>query len=182
MKRFALLIFVLVCFSLTAFAADVPAGDVFGGFQFDHLNDPADPPSITLYGWQASTAVNLHKTVGVVADFGGTYKTDQQGVKIKDFSYLFGPRFNFRQDKVTYFAEALYGGSHVGATATGLNASENDFTMAYGGGVDVKAGRVMIRVIEFDWAPVRSQLSGAQHWIKNNTRYGFGVVVPFGKK
>jgi hypothetical protein len=51
--------------------------------------------------------------------------------------------------------------------------------MAYGGGIDVHAGKVSIRVIQFDWVPVR--LGNDLPWATNNTRFGFGVVIPFGK-
>jgi opacity protein-like surface antigen len=164
MKRFALLLVVMVCLSLTAFAADVPGGDVFGGFSIDHLSSGGS--GFTAYGWQASAAANIHPMIGIVGDFGGQYKSGAH-----NYQYLFGPRFNARMDKVTYFGEAFYGGDHAG--------SSNNFAMAYGGGVDVAAGKLTIRVIQFDWIPIRISGGG---WLKNNTRYGFGVVMPFGKK
>ena len=49
--------------------------------------------------------------------------------------------------------------------------------MGFGGGVDVSAGdRLSIRVVQADWLP--SRFSGT--WIKNNVRFGFGVVYKIG--
>ena len=174
MKRFALLILVLVCLSLTAFAADVPKGDVFGGFSIAHSK--AGTASTTSYGWQASGAYNVNKLVGVVADFGGQYKSVGT-VKNHSYQYLFGPRFNARMDKYTAFAEAFYGGNR---SSSGTTSSSN-FAMAYGGGIDVQVGKIIVRAIQFDWIPSRSKVGTTTSWSKNNTRYGFGVVFPLGK-
>ena len=168
MKRIALLMMVMVCLSMTAFAADDGGKtSVFGGFLVGHS------PSYTPVGWQGSLAYDVHKTVAVVGDFTGLYKSGT-----KNHTYMGGPRFNFRQDKVTYFGEALFGGAHASVNVGSVSASGNAFAMAYGGGVDVKAGdKMMVRVIEFDWVPEHS--NGV--WAKKNTRYGFGVVFPLGK-
>ena len=164
MKRLALLLVVLVCLSVTAFAADVPGGDVFGGFSINHSSFTGG--SVTSYGWQGSAAFNVQKSVGVVADFGGQYKNGGHA-----YEYLFGPRFNARMDKVTYFGEALFGGVSGGGSKA--------FAMGYGGGIDVKAGeKLMVRAIQVDWIP--QHFSGV--WLKKDVRFGFGVVMPFGKK
>src|SRR5438105_13774774 len=97
MKRFALLMLVMVCLSLTAFAADVPAGDVFGGFSILHAGGTG---STNFYGWQASGAANVHKSLGLVGDFAGHYKT-VSGTEAKVYEYLFGRRVNFRMHQVT---------------------------------------------------------------------------------
>lgn len=130
-----------------------------------------------MYGWQGSVAGNMNSVVGIVADFGGQYKT-YTSVKNRNYQYLFGPRFNARMDKATFFVEALYGGNRNTAGAT----SKSSFAMAYGGGIDVAAGKhVNVRLIQFDWIPVRNS-GTTTSWTKNNTRYGFGVDFPFGKK
>jgi hypothetical protein len=164
MKRIALLALVMVCLSVTAFAADDGSKtSVFGGFLVGHS------PSFTPVGWQASLAYDAHKTVALVGDFTGLYKSG-----VKTYSYMGGPRYNVRQDKVTYFVEGLFGGSHTSVSSLSGNA----FEMAYGGGVDLKAGdKLIVRAIEFDWTPTHA--SG--NWSWKGTRYGFGVVFPFGK-
>src|SRR6185436_7078155 len=71
MKRLALLIVVLACWSIPAFAADVPFSEVFGGFSFNHRANANN--SLTYTGWQANAAFNVHEKIGVVADFAGEY-------------------------------------------------------------------------------------------------------------
>ena len=178
MKRFALLILVLVCLSLTAFAADVPKGDVFGGFSINHVTTGTTTKvSTTSYGWQGSGAANLTPIVGIVGDFGGQYKTVGT-TKNRNYQYLFGPRFNARMEKFTAFGEALWGGNH----SSKGTVSSSQFAMGYGGGLDVMAGKVMVRVIQFDWIPTRTKTGTTTTWTKNNTRYGFGISVPLGTK
>ncbi len=147
--------------------------DVFGGLALLSTEDINGDNSRELFtGWQVSVAGNVHRNVGLVADFGGQYKTIE-GFKLHAYSYLFGPRFNVRADKTTVFAEALLGGVRVG----GEGFSQNLFALGFGGGVDVKASnRVSIRVIEFDWLPNHSE----GYWSKKEVRILFGVVFHVG--
>ena len=58
-------------------------------------------------------------------------------------------------------------------TIVNNNGGGNHFTMGFGGGVDVAAGdNFAVRVIQFDWLPTK----GEPTWLKNNLRFGFGVV------
>jgi hypothetical protein len=166
MNRIGLLILLLLCCSSTAFAAEGLSGDVFGGFSLDHRSN--DNSTLTYTGWQANAAFDVHKAISAVADFAGEYKKFEDG----QVHYLFGPRFSWRTGKVTYFGEALYGGNRI--------KGNNFFAMGYGGGVDIKAGKVMIRVIQFDWVP--TNVGGEIGWVTNNTRFGFGVAIPFGMR
>lgn len=166
MSRLAVLILILTCVGIPAYAADVPVSEVFGGFSINHRSNLNN--SLTYTGWQANASFNVHKAIGVVADFAGEYKKDEDSQLL----YLFGPRFNVRKGRMTYFGEALFGADHVGG--------ENFFAMSYGGGIDVHAGKVSIRLIQFDWIPLR--LGNDLPWVKNNTRFGFGVVIPFGMR
>src|SRR5262249_5407842 len=132
--RSILSVLVVACFAIPVMAQEYPKAEVFGAFSVLHIRDSGD--KVTPLGWQASVAGNLNKSVGIVADFGGQYKTIS-GTKLKVYEYLFGPRFSVRRDNATVFAHALYGGHHFSAG----NQSGNGFTMGYGGGVDVKAGK-----------------------------------------
>ena len=166
MVRFSLLILLLVCFTATALAAKDPAGDIFGGLSINHTG--SDNNSINFTGWHASAAYNVHKAIGVMADFAGLYKKDEDG----QMQYLFGPRFSGQKNRLIYFGEALVGGDHI--------AGENFFAMAYGGGVEVDAGKLRIRVLQIDWVPVRR--GNGEPWLRNNVRYSFGVDIPFGTR
>ena len=166
MMRFALLVLSLACFCATALAAEGPAGDVFGGLSVDHT--ASENSAVTFTGWQVNAAFNVHKVIGVVADFAGEYKKDEDG----QLQYLFGPRFSGQKKRLIYFGEALFGGDHI--------AGGNLFAMGYGGGIEVQAGKIRIRLLQFDWIPVRR--GNGEPWVKNNTRYGFGVDIPFGMR
>lgn len=166
MQRFVFLLLILACLSTTAFAAEVPAGDVFGGLSVDHT--ASDNSAITFAGWQANAAFKVHKAIGIVADFAGEYKKDEDG----QVQYLFGPRFSGQKKRLIYFGEALFGGDRI--------AGGNYFVMGYGGGFEVQAGKIRIRPLQIDWIPIR--LGNDQPWLKNNVRYGFGVDIPFGMR
>lgn len=162
MKRFGLLVLLMVCLSLPAFAQDEYKGNVFGGLSVLHTT------GATPVGWQAAAAFNVKPMLSVVADFGAQYKNGGSSMQ-----YMFGPRVGVQREKVGYFAHALFGGDHFN------NGGGNAFAMGFGGGVDVKAGeKLSIRVIQFDWIPLRQ--NGVS--FNKTTRYGFGVVYPFGPK
>jgi hypothetical protein len=165
MLRLALLFLSLGCFTSTALAAEGPAGDVFGGFSVNHT--ASDNSAVTFTGWQVNAAFDIHKVIGVVTDFAGEYKRDEDG----QLQYLFGPRFSGQKKRLIYFGEALFGGDHI--------AGETFFAMGYGGGIEVQAGKIRIRLLQIDWIPVRR--GNGEPWVKNNMRYGFGVDIPFGK-
>ena len=166
MFRFSLLVVLFACFTATALAAEGPAGDVFGGLSINHT--ASDNSSLNFTGWHASAAFNVHKAIGIMADFAGVYKKDEDG----QLQYLFGPRFSGNKNGFIYFGEALYGADHI--------AGANFFAMAYGGGAEIAAGKVRIRVLQIDWIPVRR--GNGEPWLRNNVRYSFGVNVPFGMR
>lgn len=177
MKRFSMLVIMFVCFSLAAFAADVPKGDVFGGFTIDHSKKTG--VGLTTYGFQTSLAGNINKMVGIVADFAGEYKT-VSAVKKTNYQLLFGPRANvWHMDRFSTFVEALYG---INRVRSGPKVNKG-FAMAYGGGVDINAAKnINIRAFQVDWLPYRINTGTSKSWTKNNVRYSFGVDYLLGKK
>lgn len=153
----------LVFASGSLWAQDQPKAEVFGGFSIYTLASAGD--RTTSPGWQASVAGHLTPRFSVVGDFGGQY---EEGDSV--YQFLGGARVTERMEKASLFGHALFGGSRFGGEDT-------VFTMAYGGGVDVNAtDRIGIRVIQFDWLPLRS----AGRWFNNSLRFGFGVVYKFG--
>ena len=167
-KHFLLLVATLLCLSLPSWAQDYPKAEGFAGFSVMNI-DGGDRQS--LYGFQASVAGNASSMLGLVADFGGQYKTiDDVDVKVHLYEYLFGPRINVRGEKGTGFVHFLLGGARFG----GGGESDNAFAMGIGGGADVKVGssNTAIRVFQFDWVPAHSN----GEWEKKNVRVGFGIV------
>jgi hypothetical protein len=166
MKRLVMvLVAVVVLVPTTVWAQDLPQAEVFGGFSVLTIKD--EDVRTTPVGWQAAIAANVTEMFSIVGDFGGQYK---DGGSVHQF--LGGARVSRRLERASVFGHALFGGSKFEGGST-------EFTMGYGGGVDVAAGEKMaIRVIQFDWLPIRAD----GEWFSNNLRFGFGVVFKIGSK
>ena len=111
---------------------------------------------VELNGGSAALAFNLGRYVGLVGDFGGYAANQLQltgtganeplvvNAKGTAYTYLFGPRFSFRNDtRLTPFVQVLGGGIHasdmtvtncVGSSCTPL-PTQNTFAMTAGGGL-----------------------------------------------
>ena len=183
MKRLVMVIAaVVVLVPATVWAQDTPAAEVFGGFSVLTVSDSNITGSrITPVGWQASISANLNSRFGIVGDFGGEYKDDATNCpSCKFHSFLGGVRVGQRMEKATVFAHALYGGTRISAAGS---SSDTNFTMAYGGGVDLNAtDRIAIRIIQFDWLPMKFDTGTSSDWLTNSLRFGFGIVFKAGSK
>jgi opacity protein-like surface antigen len=168
MKRLILLTAVAIAFSQAAvWAQDAPKAEAFAGYSF--INFEAGENRDTVHGWQASVAGNLNPKLGIVADFGGHYESG-----LHFYEYLFGPRYNHRMAKTNVFGHALFGGTSAG----GDGASDSNFAMAFGGGLDIKANdMISIRAVQFDWLLSKND----DTWSKKDVRLGFGVVFALKK-
>jgi opacity protein-like surface antigen len=139
-------------------AQDFKRVEVFGGYQFAHAQ-----PNANGNGWNVALTGNLTHSIGITGDFSGNYES---GSSL--YTYMVGPTFALRRERVTPFAHALFGGAH----ADGVNA----FSMALGGGLDVNAGEhVAIRVIQADWLMFRR--AGESN--NGNARVSVGLVFRF---
>ncbi|MDR1727709.1 MAG: porin family protein [Acidobacteriota bacterium] len=183
MKKLVLVVVLLLGISSVAMAQDVPVASIFGGYSFYRCNDIAS--SCDLHGWNAAVDFNVNKNWAVTADFDGHYgwldQTDAQRIAnewtdVKSHSFLFGPKYTIgSSDKVRPYLHALFGINHVNPdTAT----VENNFAMAYGGGVDIKVNdRLSIRPAQVDYIGVRRFSE-----FEANVRYSGGIVLTFGSK
>lgn len=148
-------------------------------------------------GFNASGVFNVSKYVGLKADVSGHYKnfsatipgfTNQPKINASLYNVLGGVQFknNSKERRVKPFAHALVG---VGISKAKLNdsfcrealgtscpsefsESETAFSMAFGGGLDVRASkRVSFRVFQVDYNPLRKNGETT-----NNVRFSFGIV------
>jgi opacity protein-like surface antigen len=179
MKRVTLVAVCLLFISAIAVAADAPKAEVFGGYSYFRCDTGSSDVTCNLNGWNASVAFNAKKYLGIVANFGGSYGKIEDIVDTKIHSFLFGPQFSVRKDKVTPFAHALFGVAHVQQGITGLGTdSANEFAMALGGGLDINAGKkIAIRVAQADY--VMSRKGGESF---NNFSYSAGIVLKLGNR
>ncbi|MGA3080414.1 MAG: hypothetical protein ABSD44_03410 [Terracidiphilus sp.] len=157
---------------------------------------------VWLNGGSASIAYNLNRHLGIVADIGdytnseirfqGAYKAtvDVDNANGGALSYLFGPRYSFRQhDRFTPFAQVLFGGVHAGAVVLSncnmnctLLPDQNAFAMTAGGGLDIEVRRhLAIRVIQAEYMMTRfTDYNTGEGATQNDMRLSAGIVFRFG--
>jgi outer membrane protein OmpA-like peptidoglycan-associated protein len=125
---------------------------------YDYINfDPGSPfANFNNHGAAGSLAYNASRTLSLVGEL-GWYRFKNRDVGGTPFtgstvSYLFGPRLNLRRfDYFVPFAEFLLGGSHGGSSLIGAG-SQNSFTTATGGGVDMVLNKYFAwRVAQLDY-------------------------------
>jgi hypothetical protein len=166
-------VFVLVVGLLasTAFAADYPKVEIFGGFQYSGLEGYPNASGVNF-----AATENLTEWLGITGDLGAAY-TSQFGLARSNYTYTFGPTISLRAHKAyTPFVHALIGGDHASAGLNGSAATGNGLALLVGGGIDWKiAPHFAVRVPQVDWMIVH----GSAGTSTKNYRVCFGVVARF---
>jgi opacity protein-like surface antigen len=156
----------------SARAADAAKVEVGGGYSF--LNDVTSSQSFN--GWAASLAGYFGDSLGVAAEVGGNYATVSvvgTSVSLSEYSFMAGPKVVSRHNrKMTPFGQVLLGGVHLSGGVLGFTASETDFAVQPGAGVDVAVTPNMAVRVQGDYRLIRS--SGASD---NNFRLMLGIVL-----
>ena len=151
---------------------------------YDYVNfHPGDPFSnFNNHGGTGSFTYNASRWLGLTAELGGYRFKDRNlnGIPLNGsiVSYLFGPRLNWRKfDYFVPFAEFLLGGSHGGATLVGVG-SQNSFSVATGGGVDMVLSKNFAwRVAQLDYYMTNFSGIGVGGGARqDNFRAGTGLV------
>ena len=199
-------VFLLTAISARAQSApsEYPKGEISGGYSFysasvNYLNPfvvnplivgaPIPPEFINdrqgFNGYSVGGAVNFSRSLGLAAEFAYHHEDvikfdDAPDIDVSALTFLFGPRFTARGDKVEGFGHFLIGGTRRSLEEFG---SKTDFTLGIGGGLDVKVGRnFAIRMIQFDYTPFRGidpeTICGCSSW-RNNYKVGVGVTYRF---
>ena len=169
---------VLSCFAAAQdhFAPDYSKVEIFGGYQFTHVALGHDFNGFNLNGWDASVNGYFNKYLGMSADFSGGRYGGLFGVNSKVYPYLFGPTARFpKHTKMTPFGHFLFGVAHLKTSSLGLSGSDNSFSWAMGGGLDVYVSpKFSVRLAEADW--LRTQFADST---QSNFRCSGGVVIKF---
>jgi opacity protein-like surface antigen len=159
--------------------------DVFAGYSYVRAN-PATSGSdgFNLNGGSASVAYNFNHWLSGVADFGGYTNSNILGTGNGGTlsTYLFGPRVSYhRLNRITPFAEVLFGVAHTGTTVLGTGNSQNAFAMAVGGGVDYRlTGHFSLRPAQVDYLLTRfNEFGNTNTQTQNNLRVSTGIVFRF---
>lgn len=202
-KWVGVLILLVWCVPSVA-AQEVPKAEVAAGYAFASFETGNGLKRLSLNGWNASVTGNANRWLGFTGEFSGHYGS-QSSVGRQAYSFLFGPRFSYREnERVTPFVHFLFGATraHRGASpgvpppAPVIPAqTETAFSMAFGGGLDVRATKaVAFRVVQADYLltrfdeatglvciqsvipPCPTTQAGTQH----NFRFSAGIVFRFG--
>ncbi len=167
----------------SAVAQDQPRSEVGGNYTYIRINPGGSASGQNCHGGGGSVAGNLNQYLGVVGEFSGCKWTGlASGLSAHTLTYLFGPRLTYRgHGRFEPFGEALFGGAHIGGSASGIGSgSDNAFAMAIGGGADYKFTRsVAIRLIQADYLYTKFNF-GPGYTHQNNVRIQAGVVLRFG--
>ena len=164
-----------------------PAVETGMNFSFTTLYPGSGVPSLTSTGGTGTVEYNLNRTFGVVADLGGYRNSADVNFNPATFTYLFGPRVNWRMSRITPYAQALFGGARVSTSltdpVTGNAFAENGFAMAYGGGVDVRlTNHVYVKPFQLDYLMTQTPNIWSPNGNQNSMRFSAGVVFRFGSK
>ncbi len=209
MRKLLLLFAILLVCAPAGFAQDYSNWEFFIGYAHERANNGADrldrrgtainsngttrrvdfvSERIPYNGVSAEVVANVHRNVGVVANFSATFaNTDfldalsgqRFNARVSRYLLLIGPRFNWRNSSAFIpYAHALFGGARYNADARNGNFScpdtnETAFAMALGGGLDIKAGNhVDVRAIQVDYLPVFFS-----HKREDGLRFSAGVKI-----
>ena len=166
-------------------------------------NTVAGNRMIGLNGGSASIAFNFNRYIGLVGDFGGYDDSQVQltGTGVNQpivvnssgtaYSYMFGPRFSFRNDtRFTPFVQVLAGGIHASAvtaancagTACVVLPVQSSFAMTGGGGLDIRITRhVGIRAVQAEYMMTRfDSIPAGGSSSQNDLRLSSGLLFSFG--
>ena len=127
----------------------------------------------------------MTETIGIVGQVTGNYKTFEEfdgDFDIKIHTFMVGLRAS-SPGRVRGFGQFLVGGTNVKGTenTTGLSESETDFSIQFGGGVNVMgSGNIGIRA-GVDYLRLMAKDDGLilQGEDINGIRFNVGVVIGF---
>jgi len=200
----------LLLFSPAVFGQDVPKVDMFFGYSFLRANQAQSIPAFTANGGLFNVGFNFNNHLAFEAEFGGYHNGNVSGKQFDttSFSYLFGPRFSLgRSRKVDPYFHVLFG---VNRAATSIaadsvliptphsatpssngrfEASQANFAMAAGGGLDIKLSRRMVlRPIQLDYYLTRFETPDilvpaggtSQNRNQHDLRFAAGIAFNLG--
>lgn len=173
MRNLIFVAVLLLAFGTMAVAQDVPQFEVFGGWNIVLPEEQVDLDYLN--GWEGTFVVNANEYAGVAVDASGQYSGEEGAPSFH--SILIGPQVSIpKHERIVPFVRALFGVTHVNFENDIMN--ENGFTMAYGGGVDVKINdRFSVRPIQAEYMTTR--IDGE---FINFARLAAGVVINFGER
>jgi opacity protein-like surface antigen len=204
-KSYLFVFIVLALATFSASAQDTHKVEFFGGYSYLSVDTGLDDFDADLFdsragihGFNGSVTGNVSKRIGIKFDFStyskNLFNDSVTDVKFRNNQFMGGVQFkNNEKDGPTLkpFAHVLAGVANQRLTCTGdcfgdgLNTSitetQNNFTMALGGGLDIKVHpRVDIRAFQIDYNPTfykADETLGIDKFTQHNVRIGVGIVI-----
>jgi outer membrane immunogenic protein len=176
MRRTALLVGLLLAASLPASGQNFPKVEASAGYMYLRFN-PTAGAAANCNGGYGSVAVNFNTWFGIAGNVDAC-KTNRSAPATNGTAttFLIGPKFAYRKCcRVTPFGQVLLGGIHATSGFPGLATSTSAFSLAAGGGLDVKPWKnclFAIRVAEVDYLLTRFNGS-----TQNNFQFKAGIVL-----
>jgi opacity protein-like surface antigen len=192
---------------LGVYAQDAPKADLFMGYSFLRANAARDIPAFTNNGGLGTFGWNFTNFIAAEFEFGGYHNGNINNIQFDttEMTYLFGPRFSLnRSNTVMPYVHSLFGGIHLTTsvpvtltpaptgtttgTTTRAAASQDNFAMAFGGGLDIKLNKhILLRPIQLDYVMTRLEDFGqsgqpSQNRNQHNLRYATGIAFTFGAR
>jgi hypothetical protein len=143
-KRTGILLAILLA-AVIAQAQIPTSGNIFVGYSYSQTRPNT---AVGLNGWEGSLEGKFLPWIGLVADFGAGYGTNNiarpitcptpgclpVSQSVRRYTYLFGPRVSIPIRRFTPFAHALFGAAHI----NDQEATDTSFATAIGGGFDYR--------------------------------------------
>lgn len=202
MHKLSAILMVLLALGMKGQAQDAPKIEVFTGYAFMNAGFPFSDPALgnangVLNGWNFSAAVNPNRWIGIVGDFGGYYGSSSKTIFFTAtncvlcsgdvtvtlhnmYTFTAGPQLSIRNDNVTAFAHALFGGAHIkedmGSFPPASSVSSTNFAFMVGGGVDIPLSHRFALRIQPDY--LKTEILSRK---QNNFRLSTGPVFRLGQ-
>jgi opacity protein-like surface antigen len=190
-KLFVVAGLLLLTAGVAAAQDEYPKIETAPGFMYIHYVPGSGISSWNCVGGGGTIAYNLNKWLGLAADLGGCKVIGlQSGLSANNFTYLFGPRFTYRNHtKFSPFFEVNFGGDRLSGSCTNLvlprgtcngSASYNAFGMTAGGGFDIKlTNKISLRPVQAEYFYTRfgNNVAVLNNVNQNNFRLKSGIVI-----
>lgn len=164
-------------------AGAAPGFEFSGAYSYIRARSAGGGSSSNVNGGSASVAVTFHDSVSLVADFGGYgFSGLGSGLSATMYTYLFGPRYTFHKiGRISPYAQVLLGGGRLNATSGSVQAGENGFAVAIGGGLNIRLTHHWeIRAPQVEYLMTRFPDTTGAGATQNNVRISAGLVYRFG--
>jgi len=177
----SLLGLVIVGFATPAAAQDTPKAEVSVGYNWFGAKQSGESDwSKFPKGWYADVAGNVSDTLSIVGQVTGNYKTFEDESKTNIYSFMAGIRGS-SPGRVRGFGQVLLGGVRIKDDDVVLGeATETDFAVQFGGGVNVLgSGGVGLR-LGVDYLRIMAKDAGLVLGGGDVNGFRFNIGVTFG--